>query len=332
MRLNVRDFFTKKLPIVLILLAAAAIISQGIYTVQTGQEAVIQRLGKYIGIQSNTGINFKVPFIDTVTIIDVNAVRRMEFGFSTVNPGESSQNLEYTDDIPSAQMLTGDENIAMVETIVQYQINEPDKYIFNVDEPVETIRTVSEAAIRRVIASHTLDEALTDNKSSIQQEIQTDLQAILNKYDMGVRIVGVQLQDVNPPMEVNEAFTDVAGAREDKNSYINEANAYRSEVIPTARGKEATLIKSAEAYATRRVEEAKAAVTAYEQLYAEYVNNPSVTRSRMYLETMQEVLKGVEIYIMSDDGNVRIFNMQGGSPTKSVAEPSPAPNSSAPNK
>lgn len=296
----------KFLPAVVVAVLFVAIVAlQSIYTVNTGQEVVIQRFGKHIDTVTNPGINYKVPFVDQKTVVDVNSVHRMEFGFTTTSPDSEA----YEDDFKTSKMLTGDENIAIVETIIQYQIKNSADYLFSVDDVDSTLRTVSESTIRRVIASHSLDEALTENKSGIQAEILEDLQKICDKYACGIKIVGVQLQDVNPPPEVDEAFRDVAGAREDKNSYINEANAYKNEIIPQARGEAVTLTNSAEAYATNRIEEAKAQVTAYEQLYAQYVKGTDVTRSRMYLETLQQVLQGVDIYIMDDANGMKLFNM-----------------------
>lgn len=301
----------KGIVIIVVLLFIVAILGfNSIYTINTGQEAVIQRFGKYISTVTSPGINYKVPFIDKKTVIDVNSVHRIEFGFSTDSPDPVAGTPQYTDNIQTSKMLTGDENIAVVETIVQYQIKNSQDYLFQVDDIESTLNTVAESTIRRVVANHSLDEALTENKSVIQSEIMVDLQSICDKYNSGIKIVGVQLQDVNPPLEVDEAFRDVAGAREDKNSYINEANAYKNEVIPTARGEAATLINTAAAYETNRIESAKAAVTAYQQLYAEYIKGTEITRSRMYLEAMQEILKDVDIYIMEDENGMKMFNMQ----------------------
>lgn len=303
---------TKNVKIIVISGLAIIIVAilglSSIYTINTGQEAVIQRFGKYVNTITKPGINYKIPFIDKKTIVDVNNVQRIEFGFSTVDADKNSP--EYADDFKASKMLTGDENIAVVETIVQYQIKNSQDYLFQVDNITSTLQTVAESTIRRVVANHTLDEALTENKSAIQSEIMVDLQAICDKYSSGIKIVGVQLQDVNPPPEVDVAFRDVAGAREDKNSYINEANAYKNEVIPTARGEAATLINNASAYETNRIESAKAAVTAYKQLYTEYLKGTDITRSRMYQEAMQEVLKGVDIYIMDDKNDMKMFNME----------------------
>ncbi len=278
-----------------------------IYTINTGQEAVVQRFGAYVTTVSKPGINFKVPFIDKVTIVDVNMIHRIEFGFETES--YDPYNPVYNDSVNS-RMLTSDENIAVVETIVQYQVQDSYNYLFNVDDMIGTLKVIGESTIRRVIGSHTLDEALTENKSEIQQEIFTDLQAVCDKYESGLRIVGVQLQDVNPPTEVDEAFRDVAGAKEDKVAYINEANAYQSEILPLARGSAAEVLGAAEAYANNRVEAAKAEVVAYEELYKVYLGGQETTRTRIYLETINEVLSGVNIYIMDDENSMKLFDIK----------------------
>ncbi|MEG0853858.1 MAG: SPFH domain-containing protein, partial [Angelakisella sp.] len=169
-----------------IILALVALLGlSSVYTINTGQEAVIQRFGQYIDTVTKPGINYKIPLIDKKTVVDVNSVHRIEFGFATVpenqggifEQGNTAGSQQYMDDFNASKMLTGDENIAVVETIVQYQIKNPKDYLFQVDNMESTLRTVAESTIRRVVANHTLDEALTENKSAIQSEIMTDLQA-----------------------------------------------------------------------------------------------------------------------------------------------------------
>ncbi|MFA9380374.1 MAG: FtsH protease activity modulator HflK [Acetanaerobacterium sp.] len=287
----------------IIVILAIVLFANSFYTVNTGQEVVIQRFGRYDQTIARPGVSFKIPFIDKKTVVDVNGIHRMEFGFNTVGQNQ------FEEDYEGAKMLTGDENIALVEAIVQYQIKDSKDYLFQVNDIEGTLRVISESAIRRVVASHPLDDSLTNNKSGVQSEILQDLQYLCDKYQSGIKIVNVQLQDVSPPTEVDEAFRDVAGALEDKNSYINEANAYLNEIIPTARGEAATAVNAANGYAVNRVAAAEAEVTAYEQLYERYTQSTRTTRSRMYLEMMGEVLKGVDIYIMDDANGVKLFNM-----------------------
>ena len=204
-------------------------------------------------------------------------------------------------------MLTGDENLVLVEAIIQFQILDIKQYLFNVDDPISTLLMAGESTIRRVVASHSLDEVLTENKFSIQQAIKEDLQALLEKYQMGVAVTAVQLQDVNPPKEVDAAFKDVTSAREDKNSYINQAQSYENEVIPKARGNAAELINKAEAFKARRVEEANGDVARFVQILEKYQTGKEVTRTRMYLETLEDILPGVDKYIVDGKGNTLQF-------------------------
>lgn len=290
--------------IVVTVLVVGCIGFSSVYTVKSGQEVVIQRFGQYQSTVVKPGINFKIPFADEATLVDVSQIYRMEFGFTTV------EDQVYTDVLSESIMLTGDENIAMVETIVQYQIEDSMDYLFEVDDVEGTLRVVAESTIRRGIANYTLDDALTENKLMIQQDIATQLQSVMNKYKSGIRIVSVQLQDVNPPTAVDAAFKDVAGAKEDKTSYINEANSYKNEILPNARGEAAKKLSEAEAYKTTRIEEAKGDVASYNQLYDKYLEGTSTTRTRLYLEMMQEILPDMNIYIMDDDSSMKLFDMK----------------------
>lgn len=282
----------------------------GIYTISTGEEAVILRLGEYSHTVSSPGLKYRIPIIDKVYKQNINEIHRLEFGFETTKEGSPNNSPEYLSNLDQSLMLTGDENLVSVETIVQYQIKDLRDYFFKVDDPVGTLKIISESIIRRVVASHTLDEVLTDNKFAIQQEIKTDLQELSDEYELGILITAIQLQDVEPPTEVDAAFKDVSSAREDKNSYINEAKSYANEVIPKARGNAAEILNKAEAYRQERVEKAKGDVANFVQILEKYKDGETVTRTRMYLETLEEVLPGMEIYIIDENSNnVNILNL-----------------------
>ncbi|GAA0178660.1 FtsH protease activity modulator HflK [Clostridium sediminicola] len=284
--------------IILIILALT-----GIYTVKTGEEAVILRFGKYVETVNEDGLKWHLPLVDKVLKANLNEAKRLEFGFTTTRQGDMKNTPSYTSNIDEGLMLTGDENLVNVETIVQYKIKSAKDYYFNVDDQIDTLSIVTQSTIRRVVASHLLDEVLTDNKFGIQQEIKDDLQITCDKYGLGVAITAIQLQDVNPPHEVDAAFKDVASAREDKNSYINEANSYKNEVIPNARGNAAAMINDALGYKEERIEQAKGDVANFTQILQKYVGGKKVTRTRMYLETLEEILPGIEKYIVDEDGN-----------------------------
>lgn len=289
----------------IILFAVAAYMATGFFTVQSGEEAAILRFGRLSRVIRQGGLTWHIPApIESVVVEKVSEVKRLEFGFRTVLGGTREQLPRYQEQQDEALMLTGDENLARVETIVQYRVVDLEKYLFEVDNQTGTLRVAAESVVRRVIANHTLDDALTENKFTIQQEIKDDLQAVADKYNLGVMISVVQLQDVEPPEQVDAAFKDVASAKEDKTSYINQAQSYANEVIPLARGNAAESINKALAYKETRVAEAKGDVAKFVQILERYRESPEVTRTRMYLETMSEILPGMEKYVVSDDGTV----------------------------
>ena len=283
-------------------------IISGIYTVQSGEEAVLLRFGDHIDTITESGLHWHIPApVDSVQIINVTEARRIEFGFKTLQEGDSKSSSAYQGVPMQSMMITSDENLVNVETAIQYRITEVDDYLFNVDDQVRTLEIAAESAIRRVVANHPLDDVLTDNKLGIQQEIREDLQAICTAYEMGISITAVQLQDVQPPSEVDAAFKDVTNAREDKTSYINESQSYENEVIPKARGNAAQMLNEAEAYKEKRIAEAKGDVANFVQILEKYQMGKEVTRTRMYLETLEEILPGIEKYIVDGDGNTLKF-------------------------
>jgi modulator of FtsH protease HflK len=292
---------------VAIIITAIIFILSGLYIVNSGEEAVILRFGAFQSVVTDAGAKWKIPFIDKVYKANVSEISRLEFGFSTVEQGSSDSMARYSENLNEALMLTGDENLALVEVIIQYKIIDAKKYFFNVDSPIATLRVISESSIRRAIASHKLDEALTDNKFGIQQEIKESLQRICDKYEIGIAITAIQLQDVNPPKEVDAAFKDVSSALEDKNSEINKANSYRNEKIPAARGNAAQRINEAEGYKSSRIDYAKGDVANFLQILDKYQQGKQVTRTRMYLEMMERVLPGIDKYIVDESGNTVKF-------------------------
>lgn len=286
-------------PLVLAVLAAL-ILATGFYTVDSGEEAVVLRFGRHVDTVVTSGLKWRIPLIDKVWKIKVSELRRLEFGFRTVKEGANAQYVEVPQE---SLMLTGDENLINVETIVQYRIVDIEKDLFLIDKGEEALRAAAEATIRRVIANHPMDAALTENKSGIQQEIRDDLQYIVDRYNLGVMITAVQLQDVYPPDEVDDAFKDVASAREDRAAFINQAETYANEVIPRARGNAAEAINKAEAFKEQRIAQARGDVALFNEILAEYRLGPEVTRTRLYLEVLEEILPGMEVYILDEQGN-----------------------------
>lgn len=293
--------------IVLVLIAIGLVSSSGIYMLQDGEKAVITRFGAYLKTEETGGLKWKVPFIDQKYIVNTDQVRRLEFGYRTVGEGDTKRQATYEEIAGDSLMITGDENLVHVTASIQYSITSIRDYLFNVDDQEGTLQIVAVSSIRRSVANNTLNDVLTDNKSGIMQEIKTDLQKICDDYGLGIRVIEVALQDVNPPSEVDDAFKDITRAQLDKEAKINEASSYENKVIPEAKGQASKLVSQAEAYREDRINRAKGDVANFNQIYQRYVNSKNVTRTRMYLETMSEVLKNADIYITQEDGNTLKF-------------------------
>ena len=272
----------------------------GTYVVGPDEVGVVQTFGKHTRV-TQSGLNYHLPYpIETVQTPKVTEVKRVEIGFRTMG------NNQYRAIEKESLMLTGDENIVDAELIVQYKIKDAASYLFNFVMPVLTVREAAEASLRTVIGKHKIDEALTSGKFLIQEETKDLLQSILDKYGSGVLVVAVQLQDVSPPKQVRAAFKDVASAKEDKNRMINQAEGYRNDIIPKARGEAQAMISEAEGFREARVSRAEGEVARFNAMLVEYKKAKVVTRKRLYLETMEEILPNINKYIIpgGDGGNL----------------------------
>ncbi len=287
----------------LIVLAVALLwLASGIYIVEPDETGVVQRFGAYDST-TGPGPHYHLPYpIETVQTPKVSQVRRIEVGFRSLG-GREGQGQQYRDVPEESLMLTGDENIVDVQFIVQYQINDPVKYLFRLDRPDETLKSAAEAAMREVIGNDKIDSALTDGKVGIQIATMELLQKMMDKYDSGIDVVAVQLQDVHPPRDVIDAFKDVASAREDRVRLVNEAEAYRNDITPKARGQAAAMENQAMAYKDQAVLKARGEAARFSALAAEYAKAPEVTRERLYLEAMETILKNpaLDKIILSDE-------------------------------
>ena len=266
----------------------------GIYVVGPDEVGVVQTFGKY-SRAAQSGLNYHFPFpIEKVSTPKVTEVKRIEIGFRTVGKNQ------YQSIARESLMLTGDENIVDAEMIVQYKIKDPVAYTFNFIEPELTVRQASEASLRTVIGRHNIDEALTSGKFMIQEESKELIQNILDKYKTGILVVAVQLQDVSPPEQVIAAFKDVASAKEDKNRMVNQAEGYRNDIIPKARGEAQAEIREAEGYKEARISRAEGDVSKFNAVLKEYRKSKEVTETRMFLETAEEILSDREKIIVPD--------------------------------
>jgi membrane protease subunit HflK len=269
----------------------------GIFIVAPDERAVILRFGEIVREQG-PGPGYRLPWpIEEVYKPTVTQVRKEEFGTRNVVGANRAPQTE-------ALMLTGDQNIVALQFIVQYRVKtDPDgarDFLFNVRDQRGTVRSAAEAAMREVIGGTKIDDALTQGKDEIQIEAQRTLQAILDTYDAGVEIVTVKLMNVDPPDEVEKAFKDVISAQQDGERMINKANGYANTVIPQARGEAAKMLKDAEAYKEAKVAEATGAAQRFVNLYDEYAKAKDVTRQRLYLETLEEVLPRMNKFLIDD--------------------------------
>ena len=275
----------------------------GTYIVGPDEVGVVQTFGKHTRI-SQSGLNYHLPYpIETVQTPKVTEVKRVEIGFRTMGKNQ------FRTIGKESLMLTGDENIVDAELIVQYKIKDPVAYTFNFVKPEQTVREAAEATLRTIIGRHKIDEALTAGKFMIQEESKFLLQSILDKYETGIFVVAVQLQDVSPPKQVIAAFKDVASAKEDKNRMINQAEGYRNNVIPKARGEAQAMIREAEGFRVARIARAEGDVAKFNAMLVEYKKGKDVTRKRMYLETMEEILPNIEKYIVPDGNGSNLLNL-----------------------
>ena len=279
---------------IILLLLVVWIVPGTFYFVEPDEEGVVTRFGKFHHTAS-PGLHFKFPSpIEHAATPKIRQVRRAEIGFRAAE-GRPLQRVP-----AESLMLTGDQNIIDINLVVQYRIMDSVKYLFNVRRPHKLIRDSAETVIRGIIGSKKIDEALTTGKAEIQVLAKDQIQVLLERYDSGLQVVQIQLQDVHPPEQVEAAFKDVVSAREDKERMINEAQGYRNAVIPEARGQAAKIIREAEGYRERVIKTAEGDANRFLQRYAEYKKAPDITRKRLYLETMEEILPTVKKFIMDN--------------------------------
>ena len=298
---QIPDFNFKITPVLvgLILLWLAT----GIYIVGPDEVGVVRTFGKFTRVVQS-GLNWKFPApIETVDTPKVTEVKRIEIGFRTLKNGQ------YRTVEKESLMLTGDENIVDAEMIVQYKIKDPVAYLFRIVGPELTVREAAEASLRTIVGRNKIDETLTTGKFTIQEETKNQLQSILDNYNSGIHVVAVQLQDVSPPKEVIGAFKDVASAKEDKNRMINQAEGYRNDVIPKARGEAEAMIRDAEGFKESRIKRAEGDATKFTTILKEYKKAKSITEKRLYLETMEKVLPGIDKIIVPDKESGNMLNL-----------------------
>jgi membrane protease subunit HflK len=282
-------------------------LASGLYVVAPDEQGAVQRFGKHT-VTTEPGLHYHLPYpIETVHTPKVTQVRRMEVGFRS-RPGQQDAM-----HIPKeALMLTGDENIVDLQFAVQYHISDAAKYLFNVKDPDGTVRSVAETAIREIVGQRPIDDVLTRARAEIQQETQALMQNILTSYGAGLQVDEIALQSAQAPDPVRPAFRDVISAREDRARAVNEAEAYSNDILPRARGRAERILQEAKAYEARVVNQAEGSAERFRDIYEEYAKAPEITRKRLYLETMEQVLNRANKVMVDipESGNLMYLPLQ----------------------
>jgi len=292
-------FSPRKIAAGLILLSTAIGVWTSYYTVPAESEGVLLRFGRYL-TTVDPGLHFKWPFgIDEVAILPTRRQLKMEFGFQS----SVFTNRDQVGGEPDREkmMVTGDLNAALVEWVVQYRIRDPKQYLFDVREPGQTLRDLAEAAMREVIGDRTVDEVITIGRQEIEVAALARLQALVKLYQLGIGVDQVQLKNVNPPEQVQASFNEVNKAQQDRENMINVANGDYNKAVPRARGEAESALREAEGYRFKRINEAEGDAAAFNEVLREYLKAPEVTRTRLYLEAMAQVLQRTGGKIIVDE-------------------------------
>ncbi|WP_326906688.1 FtsH protease activity modulator HflK [Sedimentibacter sp. MB31-C6] len=274
------------------------------YTVEETEQAVVTTLGKVTKVET-AGLHFKLPYpIQDVTKVEVNKTQKLQIGYASSNENEGYSNSAAVAD--EAKMITGDFNIVNIDFFIEWKISDPVKFLYNSDEPSQILKMISQSSARSVIGSNDVDGVLTTEKSIIQAEIREKIITKLENYDLGVQVLDVKIQDSEPPTaDVIAAFKNVETAKQEKETRINEALAYKNKTLPAAESQADKLIREAESYRESRINAAKGEVAKFNAMYTEYAKNKTITKTRMYLETIEEILPGITVYIDSSEGGVQ---------------------------
>lgn len=284
-----------------ILLGAFVLVAvfSSFFTVQPEEVGIITRFGEYTRT-ANPGLNFKLPFMEEVRYVPVQRQLKQEFGYRTASAGVRSSYTKagYSDE---SLMLTGDLNLADVEWVVQYRVSDPYNFLFKIRNPEQTLRDISEAAMRQIVGDRTVNEVLTVGRAEVSLEAERLIQELCNEYESGVKIEQVVLQDINPPNPVKPSFNAVNEAQQQRETLINQAKSEYNKVIPRARGEAQETIQKAEGYALDRVNRARGDASRFNDLFSEYLKAPEVTKQRIYLETLEDILPKIGNKIVTDN-------------------------------
>ncbi len=306
--------FKSKAGIAVITIVAAAVLllcMNSFYRVGQGEEALVMTFGRVTAVKG-PGLYWKIPLIQTVISESVTTIHTKEYGFRTTTQGSAGIASKYVDQADESVMLTNDNSIVSIEAVYQYTIKDVKEYSFDIDDPEGTLQLAFEAIIRRNIQNRSLDDALL-NKEEIERQVLPDFQALIDTYEMGVKINDVRIQNITVPKEVSAAYEDVNNAKNEKTKYIDEAEKYANQVLPTARSNAYSILQEAEGYKADTVAAAESEVAVFKAVYEKYKAAPEVTRTRLLIETMENVLKnsGKIIVAEPESGVLKVMDVDG---------------------
>lgn len=298
-----------KLPVALIAAIAVLVLFawSGIYRVGQGEEALVLTFGE-VTDKVGPGIHWHVPFVQSIISESVTTIHTREYGFRTTKQGSAGKAASYMDEEDEGVMLTSDNSIVSLEAIYQYTIRDVEQYTFDVDDPEGTLQLAFEAVIRRNIQNRTLDDALL-NKEEIENEVLPDFQALIDSYEMGVKINDVRIQNITVPSEVARAYEDVNNAKNEKTKRLDEAERYKNEILPTARSNAYLLTAEAEAYKAETIAAAEADVAVFTAILEKYKSSPEIMRTRLLIETLEEVLSTGKLYLVDSGDTTKLLTL-----------------------
>lgn len=295
--------------VLVIIIIAALVVWGGFYRVGQGEQGLVLTFGRVTDVK-DAGLYWRIPFVQSVISNSITTIHTCEYGFRTTMQGSTSRGALYSDRLDEGVMLTNDNSIVSLEAIYQYTIRDVKQYTFDVDDPEGTLQLAFEAVIRRNIQNRSLDDALL-NKEEIELEVLPDFQAVVDSYKIGVKINDVRIQNITVPEDVASAYEDVNNAKNEKTKRIDEAERYANRILPVARSNAYAKLQEAEAYKAETIAAAESDVAVFKAVYEKYQSAPEITRTRLLIETLEDVLKGSgHLYIVdSGSSSVKLLNL-----------------------
>jgi membrane protease subunit HflK len=325
-RVQTAGRYAPRIALVALVVVAGLWLLSGLFIVQPGQQGVVMLFGRHAGT-AGPGVNYRLPWpIQSVTVVDLQSVRRAEIGFRSAGSAAEQRVLE------EALMLTRDENIVEVGLLIQYRVSDPAAFVFRVQDPEGVLRSTAEVALRGAVGRMPIDGVITERRAEVQDATRVALERLLADYGAGIQVTEVRLQVADAPDQVRDAFHEVVRAREDRERKVNEAQAYREDVVPKARGEAQQILQQALAYREERVRSARGESDRFVAVLTEYRSAPDVTRERMYIEAMERALAKVNKVLLGEgqQGVLPFLPLRDASGQARPAQTAPAPAPPAP--